>query len=45
MPNLHKAIAERNLEEIINNVNRKKVDEKRNKWAKDEIRKIKSLDY
>lgn len=44
-PNLHKAISERNLEEIINNVNRKQVDEKRNRWAKDEIRKIKSLDY
>ncbi len=44
-PNLHEAIANRNLEGIIKNVHRKKVGADRNQWAIDELRKIENLDY
>lgn len=44
-PKLHQAIAERNIENILNNIHRKDVSIERNQWAEDEIRKIKRLDY
>lgn len=44
-PKLHQAIAERKIEDILNNVHRKDVSIKRNQWAEDEIRKIRRLDY
>lgn len=44
-PNLHKAISERNLKNIIANVHRKDIDEKRNQWAIEHLQKIKSLKY
>lgn len=44
-PNLHQGIAERNLESIINNVNRKDVGNSRNQWAIEQLRQIKRLDY
>lgn len=44
-PNLHKAISERNLKNIIANVHRKGIEEKRNQWAIERLQKIKSLNY
>lgn len=44
-PKLHQAIAERKIEDILNNVHRKDVSTERNQWAEDEIRKIRRLDY
>lgn len=44
-PKLHQAIAERKIEDILNNVHRKNVGIERNQWAEDEIRKIKRLNY
>lgn len=44
-PKLHRAIVEKNLEDIIANVNRKDVPQTRNDWAKGELRKIRRLDY
>ncbi len=42
-PKLRKAIDEKKLQDILNNVNRKGIQQSRNDWAKDKIRSIKKL--
>lgn len=44
-PELHKAISERDLENIQKQVHRKDVGKERNQWAIETLRKIKKLDY
>ena len=44
-PELHKAISERDLENIQKQVHRKDVSKERNQWAIETLRKIKKLDY
>lgn len=42
-PKLRKALDEKNLTEILNNIHRKKISDERNKWAEDKIKSIKKL--
>lgn len=44
-PTLHKAISERSIKDILNNVHRKDVPQSRNDWAIEHLRQIKRLDY